>query len=82
MDGPDETSETLAAQWKPYLAACIAAFGTERCMFASNVPVDRCGATYTALRNAFKRFTQDYSTNEKTALYSGTAQRVYRFNVK
>jgi predicted TIM-barrel fold metal-dependent hydrolase len=81
MDGPDEPSATLAAQWKPYIEACIAAFGPERCMFESNFPVDRFGATYTALWNAFKRITRDYSAEEKTALYSGTAQRVYRLTV-
>ena len=81
MDGPDETSEMLAAQWKPYIEACIAAFGPERCMFESNFPVDRFGATYTTLWNTFKRITKGYSADDKTALYSGTAQRVYRLNV-
>ena len=81
MDGPDAASATLAAEWKPYIETCIAAFGPERCMFESNFPVDRFGATYTALWNAFKRITKDYSANEKAALYSGTAKRVYRLTV-
>jgi predicted TIM-barrel fold metal-dependent hydrolase len=81
MAGPEETSETLAAQWKPYIEACIEAFGAKRCMFESNFPVDRFGATYTALWNAFKRLTKNASADDKTALYSGTAKRVYRLNV-
>ena len=75
MAEPDETSDDqLAAQWKPYIETCIEAFGAERCMFESNFPVDRFGATYTALWNAFKRIAKDYSADEKTALFSGTAQ--------
>ena len=82
MAGPDETSQTLAAQWKPYVEACIEAFGVRRCMFESNFPVDRFGATYTALWNAFKRLAKAYSADEKTALFSGTAKRVYRLNIE
>jgi len=81
MAGPDDTSETLAAQWKPYVESCIEAFGANRCMFESNFPVDRFGASYTALWNAFKRLAAKYSADEKTALFSGTAKRVYRVNV-
>jgi L-fuconolactonase len=81
MAGPDETSETLAAQWKPYVETCIDAFGATRCMFESNFPVDRFGATYSALWNAFKRLAKNYSADEKTALFSGTAKRVYRLNI-
>lgn len=81
MDGPDETSETLAAQWRPYIETCIEAFGVERCMFESNFPVDRFGASYAALWNAFKRISAGASTVEKAALYSGTAMRVYRVSL-
>jgi hypothetical protein len=34
--------------------------------------------SYTELWNAFKRITAGASAAEKTALYSGTATRVYR----
>jgi predicted TIM-barrel fold metal-dependent hydrolase len=81
MAGPDETSQTLADQWKPYVDACIDAFGPTRCMFESNFPVDRFGATYAALWNAFKRLAKDFSADEKAALFSGTAKRVYRLTI-
>jgi predicted TIM-barrel fold metal-dependent hydrolase len=81
MAGPDESSETLAAQWKPYIETCIEAFGVNRSMFESNFPVDRFGATYPALWNAFKRIVSRSSTDEKTALFSGTAARVYRLDL-
>ncbi len=70
-------SETLAAMWRPYIETCIEAFGPERAMFESNYPVDRWGATYPVLWNAFKRITRGASDADKRALYSGTAARVY-----
>lgn len=81
MEGPDESSETLAGWWRPYIEACIEAFGATRCMFESNFTVDRFGATYPALWNAFKRITSGCSLDEKAALFSGTATRVYRLTI-
>ena len=71
-------SEELAALWKPYIETCIEAFGPERAMFESNYPVDRWGATYPVLWNAFKRITAGASADEKAALYAGNAARFYR----
>ncbi len=81
MAEPLLASEMLAAQWKPYIRTCIGFFGPSRCMFESNFPVDRFGADYVALWNAFKRLAGNYSASEKTALFSGTAARVYRLNL-
>ena len=71
-------SEELARLWKPYIETCIEAFGTHRAMFESNYPVDRLGASYPVLWNAFKRITADASADEKAALYAGNASRFYR----
>jgi predicted TIM-barrel fold metal-dependent hydrolase len=81
MAEPQPSSETLAAQWKPYVETCIQAFGAERCMFESNFPVDHFGTDYLTLWNAFKRLAAGYSATEKTALFSGTAAKVYRVTV-
>ena len=70
-------SEELARLWKPYIETCIEAFGTQRAMFESNYPVDRWGATYPVLWNAFKRITAGASADEKAALYAGNAARFY-----
>ena len=70
-------SEHLAALWRPYIETCIEAFGPDRAMFESNYPVDRWGATYPILWNAFKRITRGASQDEKSALYAGTASRFY-----
>jgi L-fuconolactonase len=75
------SSEDLAAAWRPYIETCIEAFGPERCMFESNFPPDKQSCGYTELWNAFKRLTAGASAAEKTALYSGTAARVYRLTV-
>jgi predicted TIM-barrel fold metal-dependent hydrolase len=72
------SSETLAAAWRPYFDTCIDAFGTERCMFESNFPVDKGSYSYGAGWNAFKRLTQSASQADKTALFSGTATRFYQ----
>jgi predicted TIM-barrel fold metal-dependent hydrolase len=78
MADPMATADALAAQWRPWIETCIEAFGTERCMFESNFPVDRGTCDYATLWNAFKRIAAGASEAEKTALFSGTAARVYR----
>lgn len=78
-DGPAKGygSEHLAALWRPYIDTCIEAFGPERGMFESNYPVDRWGASYDVLWNAFKILARGHSEAEKRALFAGTAARVY-----
>ena len=78
-DGPAKGhgSEHLAALWRPYIETCIEAFGPDRAMFESNYPVDRWGASYPVLWNAFKRIVRSASDGEKRALFAGTAARVY-----
>ena len=71
-------SAELAAAWKPWVETCIEAFGAQRCMFESNFPVDKVSTGYAGLWNAFKRLAAGASADEKTALFSGTASRVYR----
>ncbi len=72
------SSQELADTWRPYIEPCIEAFGVERCMFESNFPPDKQSCGYTELWNAFKIVTAKASAPEKTALYSGTAARVYK----
>ena len=77
--GPDKGhgSEHLAGLWRPYIETCIEAFGADRAMFESNYPVDRWGASYPVLWNAFKRLASGHSAAEKHALFAGTAARIY-----
>jgi L-fuconolactonase len=78
---PAAPSSQLAAEWKPYIETCIEAFGPERCMFESNFPVDLGSCSYSVLWNAFKLIAAGYSADEKTALFSGAAARIYRLNL-
>ena len=81
LQSPAATSLQLAAEWKPYIETCVEEFGANRCMFESNFPVDLGSCTYPTLWNAFKILAKDCSPDEKTALFSGTAARVYRLNI-
>jgi predicted TIM-barrel fold metal-dependent hydrolase len=72
------SSETLAGYWRPYMETCIELFGANRCTFESNFPVEKVGTGYASLWNAFKRIAASASADEKLALFSGTARRVYR----
>ena len=71
------SSEVLAAMWRPYIETCIEAFGPQRGMFESNYPVDKWGASYAVLWNAFKHLTRSASADDKAALYAGNAARFY-----
>jgi L-fuconolactonase len=75
------TSETLANLWKPYIDACIEAFGPHRAMFESNFPVDKGSYSYGTYWNACKRWAAGASASEKADLFSGTASRVYRLGL-
>lgn len=70
-------SRALAVHWQPYMDTCIDAFGAARCMFESNFPVEKIGTGYRTLWNAFKRLAAGCSDNDRTALFAGTANRIY-----
>ena len=55
--------------------ATIEAFGVERCMFASNFPVDGLRTTFDAIYSDFDRFTRDLN---QRALFHDNAVRIYR----
>jgi L-fuconolactonase len=74
---PPTSDEFIEAQERYYLHT-IQAFGPHRCMFESNFPVDRMSVSYRVVWNAFKKMTSGFSAAERTAMFSGTAQQVYR----
>lgn len=75
------SSEVLAALWRPYVTTCVELFGADRCMVESNFPVEKMGIGYAGLWNAFKRMLAGASDDEKKAIFSGTASRVYRLDL-
>lgn len=68
----------LASAWKSYVESAIEIFGVERCMMESNFPADGRSCGYVPLWNALKQIVSGASESEKTALFHGTAARVYR----
>lgn len=74
------TSAQLAQAWQPLIDTCIDAFGTGRCMFESNFPVDKQACGYTELWNAFKLATRSLSADERSDMFYRTACWVYRLS--
>lgn len=70
--------EWTVESFRPYVESAIEAFGVERCMFASNFPVDKLFSTYAELFDAFREITRDYSRDERLALFHDNAARFYR----
>jgi predicted TIM-barrel fold metal-dependent hydrolase len=67
-----------AAAFAPWLEHAIGAFGPERCMFASNFPVDGMHGTFDQLWSAFDQVTAGLGDVERDLLFAGTAARTYR----
>jgi len=78
---PQAGSTQLASEWRPWIETCIELFGTDRCMFESNFPVDAASGTYRTVWNAFKRLCAGASATEKMALFAGTAREFYRLDL-
>lgn len=78
---PPASSAALADDWRPYVEACIEAFGAPRAMFESNYPVDAGAGSYGTIVNAYKRITAACSTAERRAIFSGTAIEIYRLRL-
>lgn len=68
------TVETL----RPFVLDTIAIFGIERCMFASNFPVDSLYSDFDTLFDAFDAIVTDFTDAERRALFAENARRVYR----
>lgn len=58
----------------------IGLFGVERCMFASNFPVDGVRISFGAMFDDFKRMTADFSESDRRRLFHDNAARFYRLD--
>lgn len=67
------TSAEIAAHWAPEITFLIEQFGTTRCMFESNFPIDDALCDYATLWNAFERIVAHASDAERADLFHDTA---------
>jgi predicted TIM-barrel fold metal-dependent hydrolase len=55
----------------------IELFGPQRCMFASNFPVDALCGTFDAIYGGFDAITRDFSADERQMMFAENAVRIY-----
>lgn len=61
-----------------WVLGCIEAFGPSRVVFATNWPVDRLFSSYPDLIDAYAEIIEGFSPDEKRAMFSGNAERLFR----
>ena len=62
---------------RPHYEIAMAGFGPDRLMFGSDWPVSTMNVGYAGVCAAARALTAGLSEAEKTAIFSGTAQRIY-----
>lgn len=62
----------------PWLDFAIETFGVDRCMFASNFPVDSIHGTFDHLYSTFAAATDGLDDEARDQLFATNAERVYR----
>jgi predicted TIM-barrel fold metal-dependent hydrolase len=68
---------TLAAN-RPVIRDAITIFGADRCMFASNFPVDRVVGSFATIFDGFRAAVADFSEGDRRKLFHNNAARIYR----
>ena len=62
----------------PIIRDTISIFGADRCMFASNYPVDSLAGSYRTIFSGFLAAVADRPRDEQLKLFHGNATRIYR----
>ena len=60
------------------IKAAIKIFGVDRCMFASNFPVDSLCATFDEIFETFKKAIKNLSYNDQKKLFHDNALKYYK----
>ena len=66
------------AAFAPWIEHAIETFGVDRCMFASNFPVDGLHGTFDELYSAYATVTAGLDDASREKLFAGNAERIYR----
>lgn len=64
--------------YRPWVYPVIDAFGPDRCLFASNFPVDGLHGTLDQLLTTYNELTAGFDGRTREAIFATTAERVYR----
>ncbi len=56
---------------------CVDVFGVDRCMFASNFPVDGLAGNFKTIFDGFAEIVSDFSQTDQRKMFHDNAQRVY-----
>ncbi len=67
---------TVAAN-REIVLTTIELFGADRCMFASNFPVDGLCATFDEIYSGFRAIVRDFRADEQRKLFHDNATRIY-----
>jgi predicted TIM-barrel fold metal-dependent hydrolase len=65
---------------RPIVLDTIATFGVERCMFASNFPVDSLCGGFSTIFDGFLEIVNGFEEHEQRALFHDNAIRIYGMN--
>jgi len=68
------TTDSIA----PFVLDMIDILGIDRCMFASNFPVDSLFSDYNTVWNAYDEITSDFTDTERAKLFRENAEKYYR----
>jgi L-fuconolactonase len=63
--------------FRPWVEQSIELFGVDRCMFASNFPVDGMHGSLDELWSTYTELTAGFDGADRDQLFAGTAERVY-----
>jgi predicted TIM-barrel fold metal-dependent hydrolase len=63
---------------RPWVLACIEAFGVERAFFGTNWPVDRLYSSYGDVLDAYAAIVAGFTKAEQDALFRRNADRIFR----
>ena len=67
-----------AATIEPIVQHVLQSFGSRRCMFGSNFPVDSLMKDYNSVWDAFSASVSTLSPSEQELIFAGNAERFYR----
>ena len=74
---PDWSAQSIA----PLVNEIMEAFGPERCVLASNFPVDRLAKSYAEIWHTFTTCFANYSRDEQELLFWRNAVKFYRIDI-